>query len=84
MTLLPLPHVRGAAKKGYQSTVFKSRNVTPPRTEYELNHASECQTLSVIKSQTKRAFWKEILRRSNYTKVDTIESCKHTSQDASC
>ena len=54
-----------------------------PRIECELNHALECQTLRVIKSQAKRAFWKEILKISNYTKVDTIESRKHASRGSS-
>ena len=57
ITLLPLPQVWGVTVKGYQSTVFKPRNVTPPRTKCELNYALECQTLSVIKSKVKMAFF---------------------------
>ena len=82
MTLLPLPGFGGVTVNGYQSMVFKPQNTTPSRTKHELNHALECQTLIVIKSQVKRAFWKEILRRNNNTKVDTIESRRHASRDA--
>ena len=58
MTLLSLPRVRGMTEKGYQSTIFKPRNATPPRTECELNHVSKCQALSTTKSKAKRAFLK--------------------------
>ena len=68
MTLLPLPWGLG------QSTIFKSQNATPTRTECESNHTSKCQTLSATKSKAKRAFWKEILRKSNYTKIDAVGS----------
>ena len=67
----------------YQSTVFKPLNMTPSRTEYELHHASECQTLRETKSQAKWAFGKEILRRNNYMKIDTIGSRKHAYLDTS-
>ena len=84
MTQLPLPWVRGVTAKGYQSTIFKPRNATPLRTKYELNHASECQTLSGTKSQANEAFGKEILRRNSYMKIDTIGSQKHAYRDTSC
>ena len=75
MTFLLLPQGSGRDSKRVSEHGFqKPQNTTPPMTEYELNHASKCQTLSVIKSQAKRTFWKEILRRSNYTKIDIIES----------
>ena len=56
ITLLPLPRGSGHDRKWYQSTVFKPRNATPPRTKCELNHASKCQALSTTKSEAKRAF----------------------------
>ena len=56
MTLLPIPRRLGCDRKRYQSTVFKPRNLTPPRTKCELSHASECQTLSATKSEAKKAF----------------------------
>ena len=70
-------------EKGYQSTVFKPQNTTPSKTEYELNHASKWKTLDMIKSKANKAFLKEILRRSNNTKVNMIESRKHASRDSS-
>ena len=83
MTLLPLPRDLGRDRKMVLEPDFQTSECDTLRIEYALNYASECQTLSVIKSQAKKAFWEEILRRSNYTKVDTIESCKHASRDAS-
>ena len=79
MTLMTLPWGSGHDKKRVSEHNFQTSKCDTPWTECELNHGSECQTLSVIKSQAKRAFWKEILGRSNYTKVDMIESRKNAS-----
>ena len=68
MTLLPLPRGSGRDRKRVSEHSFQTSECDTPRTESELNHVSECQTLSMIKSQAKGAFWKEILKRSNYTK----------------
>ena len=83
MTLLPLPPSLGRDRKRVSEHSFQTLECDTPRTECELNHVSKCQTLSVIKSQAKRPFWKKILRRSNYMKIDIIESYKHASRDAS-
>ena len=79
MTLLPLPRGSVRDRKRVSEHDFQTSEYNTPKTEYELNHALECQTLSMIKSHVKRDFWKKIMRKSNYMKVYTIESRKHAS-----
>ena len=56
MAILPLPQGSGRDKKRVSKHGFQTSECDTHRTECELNHASECQSLSVTKSKAKRAF----------------------------
>ena len=56
MTLCPYFEVGGVTKKGVSEHGFQTLECDTPKTECELNHTSECQTFTVIKSKSKRAF----------------------------
>ena len=57
MTLLPLPRGLGRDRKRVSEHDFQTSEYDTPRTECELNHASECQTLSMTKSNVKRVLF---------------------------
>ena len=57
MTLLTLPQGLGCDKKRVSEHGFQTSKCDTHRTECELNHALECQTLSVSKSNAKRVFF---------------------------
>ena len=77
MTFLPLPRGLGGNRKRVSEHDFQTLKYDTPRIEYELNHASKCQTLSMTKSKAKKAFWKKILRKSNYMTIEIVGYSKH-------